>query len=73
MLQVDPRQRARLVEIVRNLQDRIAEAKAHGWLGEVEGLKVSLDVGAAKLAALDRTARRREGAVHLGLPALPAG
>jgi hypothetical protein len=38
----DPAQCARLQEIRRNLHDRIAEAEREGWLGEVEGLKVSL-------------------------------
>jgi hypothetical protein len=37
MLRVDPRQRQRLSEIVRNLTERIAEARLDGWLGEVQG------------------------------------
>jgi cytochrome P450 len=46
MLRVDPRQRARLVEIVQSLAERISEARVGGgWLGEVEGLQVSLDAG----------------------------
>ncbi|GAA5087108.1 hypothetical protein [Nocardia iowensis] len=35
--------RDRLAEIVANLRDRIAEAKANGWTGEVEGLQVNLN------------------------------
>lgn len=54
MLRVDPRQRLRLVEIVRNLGDRITEARANGWLGEVQGLTTSLDAATKKLASLDR-------------------
>ncbi len=42
MLRVDPRQRHRLAEIIANLGDRITEARANGWLGEVQGLQVSL-------------------------------
>ncbi len=35
-------QRDRLAEIRDNLIARIAEAEREGWLGEVEGLHVSL-------------------------------
>jgi hypothetical protein len=51
-----PTQRARLAEIARNLADRIAEAKANGWLGEVQGLQISLEHARQKLASLDRLA-----------------
>jgi hypothetical protein len=37
MLRVDPHQRPRLVEIIRNLAERITEARMNGWLGEVQG------------------------------------
>ena len=57
MLCPDPAARGRLTEITRNLADRISEARINGWLGEVEGLKVSLAAARAKLAALDRTVR----------------
>ena len=40
----DPAQRTRIVEIRDNLIDRIAEADREGWLGEVEGLNISLAV-----------------------------
>ncbi|WP_238577503.1 site-specific integrase [Streptomyces inhibens] len=43
VLQMDPRQKPRLIEIVQNLRERIREARANGWLGEVEGLQVSFD------------------------------
>ncbi|MFE5605639.1 hypothetical protein [Streptomyces sp. NPDC056540] len=42
LLRPDPAQRGRLVEIHDNLLDRIAEAEQEGWLGEIEGLRVSL-------------------------------
>jgi hypothetical protein len=51
MLRVDPRQRARLIEIVRNLGDCITEARAHGWLGEIYGLQHRLNEGRRTLAA----------------------
>jgi len=41
LLRPDSAQRGRLVEIRDNLLDRIAEAGREGWLGEIEGLRVS--------------------------------
>ena len=54
MLWPDPAQRDRLAEIRDNLTARIAEAKQKGWLGEVEGLQVSL--AAARETRPDRQA-----------------
>jgi len=72
MLRPDPAARSRLAEITRNLADRIAEARINGWLGEVEGLQVSLTAARGKLAALDRTARNNTtGPADLGMPAFP--
>jgi len=67
MLWPDPAQRARLVEIRDNLTDRITEAEREGWIGEVEGLKISLTGANDKLAQLDR---RQSGTtiVDLGIP-----
>ncbi|MFD7620863.1 integrase [Streptomyces sp. NPDC059802] len=42
LLRPDPAQRARLAEVRDNLIARIAEAETEGWLGEVDGLQVSL-------------------------------
>ena len=41
-LRVDPQQRSRILEIRDNLLARIDEARREGWLGEAEGLNVSL-------------------------------
>ncbi|WP_406116361.1 tyrosine-type recombinase/integrase [Streptomyces sp. NBC_01014] len=72
MLRVDPAQRRRLEEIIRNLTDRIDEARANGWLGEVQGLQVSAEAARNKLATLDRLARNRPRAsVDLGMPIIP--
>ena len=65
----DPAQRARIAEIRDNLTARIAEAEREGWLGEVEGLKISLAGAEDKLAQIDR--RSRNSPVDLGLPAAP--
>ena len=62
-------QRGRLEEIRDNLHDRIAEAEREGWLGEIQGLKVSLAGTEDKLAQIDASLQRREQAVHLGMPA----
>lgn len=66
LLRPDPAQRPRLVEIRRNLGDRIAEAQRNRWLGEVEGLKVSLAAADSKLAQLAGLAARRTGAEQGG-------
>ena len=69
LLRPDPAQRQRLEEIQSNLKDRIAEAKLHGWLGEVEGLQVSLAGASDKLAQIDNRLRTL-GPVDLGTPPL---
>jgi uncharacterized Zn finger protein len=69
LLRPDPAQRARLEEIRDNLLARIAEAQREGWLGEVEGLQVSLAGANDKLAQLDRCSSSRSPAVvKLGMP-----
>jgi len=57
LLRPDPAQRLRLIEIRDNLNSRIAEAQAQGWLGEVDGLKVSLTAANNKIAQLDIAAQ----------------
>ncbi len=69
LLRVDPAQRARLAGIRDNLIARIGEAEREGWVGEAEGLKISLDGARQKLAQMDQLARRA-ATVHLGMPAL---
>ena len=68
LLRPDPAARSRLVEIRDNLIARIAEAESNRWLGEAEGLKVSLAGARAKLAQMDLIAERRADAVNLGMP-----
>jgi len=65
-----PDQRHRIAEIRDNLIARIAEAEREGWLGEIEGLKVSLAGADDKLAQIDRRARSQP--VDLGIPLIPA-
>jgi Phage integrase family len=68
LLRADPAQRGRLEEIRDNLHARIAEAEREGWLGEVEGLKVSLAGAEDKLAQIDATRKRQASTVQLGMP-----
>ena len=72
MLRVSPQQRPRLTDIIRNLRERITEARMNGWLGEVQGLEVSLNAAKRKLASPDRSIERnrRTGPTDLGMPAI---
>jgi hypothetical protein len=67
MLWPDPAQRPRLADIHDNLTARIAEAEREGWLGEVEGLQVSLAGATAKLAQIDRPPANTT-TLDLGMP-----
>ncbi|MET7899287.1 hypothetical protein [Streptomyces mirabilis] len=66
LLRPDPAQRGRLVEIRDNLLDRISEAEREGWLGETEGLRVSLAGAESKIGQIDSAAS--SGPVLLRLP-----
>ncbi|MEV8535830.1 site-specific integrase [Streptomyces sp. NPDC051211] len=68
LLRPDPAQRGRLEEIRDNLIARIAKAEQEGWLGEVEGLRVSLAGAEDNLAQVDALAERHSAAVQLGMP-----
>lgn len=63
MLRPDPAQRPRLEEIVANLYERLSEARERGWIGEVEGIQVSIAAAQDKLARMSRI-------VSLGIPTL---
>ena len=66
LLRPDPAQRSRLVEIRDNLLDRIAEAEREGWLGEIEGLRVSLAGSESKIDQIDSAPSSM--AINLGMP-----
>jgi hypothetical protein len=68
LLRPDPAQHPRLVQICDNLTARIAEAEANHWLGEAEGLKVSLAGARDKLTQMNQITSRRSAAVNLGIP-----
>jgi hypothetical protein len=54
MLRPDPAQLDRLVEILDDLNARLAEAHQQGWLGEVDGLEATIAGAEQKLAAMRR-------------------
>jgi hypothetical protein len=58
-------QRPRIIEIRDNLIDRIAEADREGWLGEVEGLNITL------AGANDKLAQRLSGSGPTWPPTRP--
>jgi hypothetical protein len=68
LLRPDPTARPRLLQIRDNLIARIAEAESHRWLGEAEGLKISLAGARAKLTQMDQITDRRDQTVQLGIP-----
>jgi hypothetical protein len=68
LLRPDPAQRARLIEIRDNLIARITETRQQGWLGELDGLQISLNGARHKLDQLDQIAAR---ATELGMPTFP--
>jgi Phage integrase family len=69
MLRPDPLQEPRLVAIIANLQDRVAEATERGWLGEVDGLQASLASAGQKLEQM-RKLLAQPPRVLLGTPTI---
>lgn len=69
VLRPDPNQEPRLLAIVVNLNDRLREATERGWLGEVDGLQISLDAANQKLILM-RTIRSHSRTVDLRSPML---
>ncbi len=71
MLRPDPQQAPRLIEIIDNLQARLSEAHHQGWLGEVEGIEISLTGARQKLDQIQAAQTRSANSlVNLGLPTL---
>jgi integrase len=68
LLRPDPAQRSRLAQICDNLTARIAEAEKARWLGEAEGLKISLAGARDKLAQMNQITARRSASTSLGMP-----
>jgi hypothetical protein len=74
LLRPDPAQESRLNEIIDNLTARLSEASEHGWIGEVDGLEISLSDARDKLVAMRRLSGRRPITAQLrGSPAGTGG
>ncbi len=71
LLRPDPNQRQRLLDVRDNLIARIAEARHEGWLGEVEGLQISLAAARSKLTQLDQIATQPPHAPTTTAPTCP--
>jgi hypothetical protein len=72
MLNVNPKMLPRLDEIETDLLDRRARAEQEGWLGEIEGIDLTLTFLRQKREESQRLARIAP--VNLGMPGLrPAG
>ncbi|MEU7017129.1 hypothetical protein [Streptomyces sp. NPDC046385] len=54
------------MEIRDNLRDRIAEAEREGWLGEIDGLRVSLAGAESKIDQIDSASGGTT--INLGMP-----
>ncbi|HXY43495.1 MAG TPA: site-specific integrase [Acidimicrobiales bacterium] len=54
LLRPDPAQRPRLLEVRDNLIARIAEARHEGWLGEVDGLQITLAGARQKMDQIEQ-------------------
>lgn len=73
MLHVDPKMLARLDELHADLLTRRAHAHSQGWLGELEGIDLTLRFLADKRADTQRLARHDHDTVTvLGLPTIGA-
>lgn len=71
LLRPDPAQIDRLQDIIDNLAERITEAEQHGWLGDVEGLRVTLNSAEVKLAQMYKLQSHHDReVVALGTPTL---
>ncbi|MGC9443002.1 hypothetical protein [Streptomyces sp. WG5] len=66
MPHVNPKMLARLTELETDLLDRRGRAETEGWVGEVEGIDLTLTFLRAKRNETQRRAHRP--AVHLGIP-----
>ncbi|WP_328791524.1 tyrosine-type recombinase/integrase [Streptomyces sp. NBC_00273] len=68
MLRINPKMLARLEELEADLLARLRRAEEENWLGEVEGINLTLTFLQAKREETERQARRPS--VSLGIPKL---
>jgi hypothetical protein len=67
MLQVNPKMLTRLDELETDLLDRRSRAEQEGWLGEIDGLDLTLNLLRQKR---DETRRMLRRSTDLGMPRL---
>jgi hypothetical protein len=67
MLHVIPKMLPRLIELEEELLARRARAESEGWVGEIEGIDLTLTFLGTKREESQRRAQR--AAVRLGIPA----
>lgn len=70
MLRIDPKMLDRLTEIESDLLQRRARAEAEGWLGEIEGINLTLTFLEGKRSEAQRLGRLP--AVNMGMPKAPS-
>jgi integrase len=58
LLRPDPAQRPRLIEVRDSLIARVAEARREGWLGEVDGLQITLAGARQKMDQIEQMTAR---------------
>ncbi len=64
-----PAQIDRPQDIIDNLNERITEAKQQGWIGDVEGLRVTLNSAELKLAQMYKLQHHQDREIiELGIP-----
>ncbi len=69
MLHISPKMIGRLDEIETDLLARQARAQAEGWLGELEGIELTLTFLTGKRTEAQRGLKREP--IGLGMPQLP--
>jgi hypothetical protein len=67
LLQVNPKMLPRLDELETDLLDRRSRAEQEGWLGEIDGLDLALNLLRQKR---DETRRMLRRSTDLGMPRL---
>ncbi|MCK8476470.1 tyrosine-type recombinase/integrase [Microbacterium aurugineum] len=70
LLRPDPAALERFIEIRDNISERIEEAREKGWLGEVEGLEVTLFAAEDKIRRMTQLAAEPSGPTQLGMPSV---
>jgi hypothetical protein len=74
MLRINPAMLTRLAELETDLQTRRDRASAEGWLGEIEGIDLTLRLLREKQATAERISadNATSGVIDLGMPSIAA-